>query len=69
MIKKVKMFTVICDNCGCDAGEDQDFSCYGNTIFAESAAMESEWLKEGKKHYCPDCFSYDNGNKLLLKKE
>lgn len=40
MIKEVTMYTVICDNCGQDAFEDEDASCCGDKIFAV------EWAEE-----------------------
>ena len=35
--------------------------------FAEDIAMESDWLKEEDKHYCQDCFSYDEEDNLVIK--
>jgi hypothetical protein len=67
MIKEVKMFTVICDNCGKDANDGEDYSCWNDKSFAEDIAVEAGYLKEDDKHYCQDCFSYDEDDKLVIK--
>lgn len=67
MIKEVQMFTVICDNCGIDVNEGAEYSCWSDKTYAEDSAMESDWIKEGDKHYCFDCFSYDDDDNLILK--
>lgn len=66
MIKKVEMFTVICDNCKVDIGINQDYSCWGDKLYAEDNAMNSDWLKIDEKHYCEDCYSYDNEDNLII---
>jgi hypothetical protein len=67
MIQEVKMYTVICDCCGKDVNKDAEYSCWSDEEFAEDIAMESDWLKEEDKHYCPDCFSYDDEDNLVIK--
>lgn len=66
MIKEVKMYTVVCDNCGRDVNENADYSCYNDKVFAQDVAMESDWLKEGDKHYCPNCYTYDDEDNLVV---
>ena len=66
MIQEVKMYTVICDNCGKDNNEDTDYSCWNDESIAEEIAMESNYLKDDDKHYCPDCYSYDDNDELIL---
>jgi hypothetical protein len=66
-IKKVEMFTVICDNCGKSADEGSEYSCWNEDTFAEVIAMESGWLAENDLHYCPDCFDYDDEDNLVIK--
>ena len=34
--------------------------------FAEDIAMEADWIKENDKNYCPDCFTYDDDDNLLI---
>ena len=66
MIKEVTMYTVICDNCKIDVNEGQDISCWNDTDYSETAAYEGDWKKIGDKHYCTDCFYYDDNDKLII---
>lgn len=61
------MFTVICDNCGKDSNDGAEYSCFGDKQTAEYSAEDSNWLNDNGKHYCPDCYSYDDEDKLVLK--
>lgn len=67
MIKEVTMYTVVCDNCGKDANEGSEFSCWNDKEWAQEEAMECDWIKEGDKHYCPDCYEYDDNDNLIIK--
>ena len=67
MIKEVKMYTVICDNCGIDVNESEEISCWGDEGYAEDCAMEADWIQEDGNHYCPDCFEYDDEDNLVIK--
>jgi len=69
MITEVKMFTVVCDNCGVDSNKGSEYSCWDDKGYAEDSAMESGWHKEGDKHYCTNCFSYDDDDNLVIKKK
>lgn len=66
MIKEVTMYTVVCDNCKKDCNEGQEYSCWSDKSYTEDSAMEADWLKEDDKHYCTDCFSYDDDDNLVI---
>jgi len=66
MLQKVEMYTVVCDNCQKDIGTEDEYSCWNDDSYAETNAMESDWQKEEKKHYCPECYSYDDNDNLVL---
>lgn len=66
MLHKVEMHTVVCDNCKKDIGSESEYSCWNDESYAENSAMESDWIKEEDKHYCPDCISYDDDNNIVL---
>ena len=66
MLKEVKMYTVVCDNCGKDVNKDAEYSALNDKRHAEEVAMESDWIKENDKNYCPDCFTYDDDDNLLI---
>ena len=67
--EKVEMYTVVCDNFKLDIGTDAEYSCWNDELYAETSAMESNWIKEEDNHYCPDCFEYDDNDNLIIKKE
>ena len=59
MIKPVTMYSVVCDRCG------KTFEADGNIAWTDRQsarfyALESEWVEIGDKHYCPDCYEYDD---------
>ena len=66
MLKEVKMYTVVCDNCGKDVNKDAEYSAWNDKNYAVEVAMKSDWIKENDKHYCPDCFTYDDDDNLLI---
>lgn len=45
MIKEIKMFTVICDNCGKDSNEGTEYAGWADTEQAEVVADSSDFLK------------------------
>jgi hypothetical protein len=68
MIKTVKMYTVVCDNCKQDAFEGHEISCWNNKDFAEDIAIDAEgYIKDGDSHYCMTCAYYDDEDKLIIK--
>lgn len=69
MVKQVTMFTIICDNCGRDVNEGQEYSCWNDKGYAEDIAMEADWIKEDDKHFCPDCYTYDDDDNLIIKEK
>lgn len=66
MLKEVKMYTVVCDNCGKDVNKDAEYSAWNDKRRAEEVATESDWIKENDKNYCPNCFTYDDDDNLLI---
>lgn len=67
MIVKVDMYAAECDVCKthCEYG---DFSCYGDKDMAREEAQESEWhFEDNGLCYCPDCFTIDENDDLVLK--
>lgn len=68
-IQKIEMYTCICDNCGKSADENTDYSCWGDTSIAKDVAMNADWITEGDKDYCPNCFEYDDEDNLIIKEE
>lgn len=61
MIKEVKMYSVVCDRCGKSfIDEFNGIAAWLDEGTAKEQAMESEWAEIGDKHYCPDCYEFDD---------
>ena len=67
MLKEVKMFTIVCDGCGEDVNDDTDYSCWNDENYVEDIRHEAGWEKVNDKHYCNDCFKYDDNDELIIK--
>lgn len=69
MIKPVTMYSVICDRCG-KLFEADDSVAWTDKQSARFYALESEWKEIDNKHYCPDCYEFDdNSEKYVPKKK
>jgi len=66
MIGKLEMYTLICDNCKESIGETEEFNCWSDESMVEEVTSENGWLKEGDRHYCPKCYSYDDKANLII---
>lgn len=71
MIKPVTMYSVVCDRCGKPfIDEFNGIVAWLDEGTAKEQAMESEWVEIGDKHYCPDCYEFnDNSEKYVPKKK
>lgn len=58
MIKPVTMYSVVCDRCG-KFFEADDSVAWTDKQSARFYALESEWKEIGNKHYCPECYEFD----------
>lgn len=69
MIIEMTMYGCKCDNCG-KQWEDEDM---GFVAFTDDSGIKSyldedgEWHTEDDKHYCPECWSYDDEDNLVIK--
>jgi hypothetical protein len=69
MITKVECVMLECDNCR-EIFEDgyEGFSVFVDENQALEAADSAEWIKDGDKHYCPECAHYDDDDNLIIDK-
>jgi hypothetical protein len=68
MILRMDYYTVKCDNCGkLYADEYSGYSAWNDENGAMEYASEADWIKEDDKHYCPDCYEYDDDDNLIIK--
>ena len=58
MIVSEIFYGVKCNRCG-EQYEDGEHSFWSHQDNAIEYAMESEWIEEKGKHYCPECYEYN----------
>jgi len=73
MIYPVTMYAGKCDNCGCDIKlGGGDFAAYGEPEHVLFEMEESDWMivisESDQKHYCLDCFYWDDEDNFCLNK-
>ena len=56
MIKTIEMYSVVCDRCGRTL---DDSVAWEDKSTAISYALNSKWKEIGDKHYCKDCYEFD----------
>lgn len=67
MIKELIMYTVVCDSCGKDVNVEAEYSCWDDKEYALDIAFEFDWITDYGKHYCPECYYYNENDKLIIK--
>lgn len=68
MIKSIKMFTVLCDNCGADSNEGTEYSCHQEPELAKDVAIDADWeIMDDGKHICTNCYKGldENDNPII----
>lgn len=58
MIVSEIFYGVKCNRCG-EQHDDGEHSFWSDEHNAVEQAMDSEWIEEKNKHYCPNCYDYD----------
>jgi len=66
MIKEVKMYTLICDNCGKDVCDGAEYSGWNYQGFVKQIASEEDWIEHEGSDYCPDCYTCDEDDAVIL---
>lgn len=57
--------TYICDCCGEKLESHDGFVCFiGADIWDE---IEHDWIEQDGKHYCPDCYTIDDDDNIIIK--
>ena len=68
MIKEFKCYTLLCDNCGADVNEGSEVSGWDSEEYNYDTAGESDWIDYEDKHYCPDCYSFNDEDEIIIDK-
>lgn len=68
MIYPVTMYAGKCDTCGAKIKlGGGDYTAYGEEWHIEEDMKNSDWLIKEGKHYCDDCWSYDDEDNIVIK--
>lgn len=72
MFKESTNYTILCDSCSIDLFANEEHSGYNDREFVLEIAQGLNWLEyendDGDfKHYCPDCYLYDDNDNLIIK--
>lgn len=67
MVKEIICYTVICDRCGKDSAAEDEYCGYNDESYSLDCAADSGFVEQGSKHYCPDCYFYDDDDNLVIK--
>lgn len=68
MIKEVKSYSLICDNCGKTYTESYcDYSIWLEPDRAIEEAEYDEWVEHEDEHYCPNCYEVDDDDNIIIK--
>jgi hypothetical protein len=67
MISKLKCVVLVCDNCEYLFENYSGFTIFLDKESAIEDATEDGWeTNQDSKHYCPDCFHYNDDDRLVL---
>ena len=68
MIHEVTMHGATCDNCG-DAwyNDHYGWSAMSDDSSLKQMLYDDEWHTDGDKHYCPNCYTLDDDDNLILR--
>lgn len=66
-IKEIPCYTVCCDRCGKSVDKDTEFVGWSDKEAAVDVAGSSDWWVQEEYHYCPDCYCYDEEDKLVIR--
>ena len=64
-IVKECFYNVECDRCGKLANEEL---WKDDEAFAKEEAVDSGFIEVDGKHYCPDCYTIDDEDNIVVKK-
>lgn len=68
MIKEITVYTVICDRCGKDSNDNgEHVGWVGKQNAIDIAIDYNYFIDVDGKHYCDDCYYYDDEDNLIIK--
>lgn len=68
MFTPIQSFILCCDNCNESYENGNGFGIFADKDAAKDDAVDDGWYDDGDKHYCPKCFTIDDDDKLIVKR-
>lgn len=68
MIVEELFCNIKCDCCG-EILDNALWLPKGQKEFLDTFLKGSNWIEVDGKHYCPNCYSYDNNDSLVINKQ
>ena len=69
MIKEVKAYSLFCDNCReLFVGHSSGYSMWVDETQTKEEADDEGWIEHGSNHYCPNCYTIDGNDSVVIKK-
>lgn len=69
MIYPITMYAAKCDGCGKDVRLMGEYAALVDKESVREDLMNSEYHEDGDKHYCPDCWTYDDNDNVIFKQQ
>jgi hypothetical protein len=69
MVKEIIMYTVVCDGCGRDSADVEEYAGWNDKGYAVDVASNLYWEKIEDNHYCTNCFTHDEQGEIVLTKK
>lgn len=66
MIKELKMFTVICDICGKDVCDEEEYAGFSDVDYVKDIAYNYDWIENEDEDICNECYEYDDNDNLII---
>jgi hypothetical protein len=66
MIIQETFYAVQCDNCKTIAEGFDDIAYWSDMSISIENAEDGDWFVEEDKAYCPDCYSFNDNDELII---
>lgn len=59
MLKEIKVYTIVCDNCGANLCDESEYCGWNETDYIKEIAENEGWKEIDGNNYCPDCWRWN----------
>ncbi len=62
----IETYTIVCDNCKKISTDQFDICGWNDKDYALECAKDDNWIECEDKHYCPDCYHFDDEDNVVI---